>query len=205
MAGLGLVQSLAVITHCPIRLPGALVTAAVVLGVPVAKSASTADTIFLLLGTNVATPEPALFVGTLGWVAAGVAGTISLDPMSSVWTCPIAGNPAVFIADGKFTTIAGFLLWQANVVTLVPTILIRAVFRVAAEVSCGILLGATVGIRACAVAENSAVIVEGGVGFAAIAGRILRQANVVTPVPTLVIRAVLGVADHVASSVCLQM
>ena len=79
MAGLGLVQSLAVITHNLLLLPGALVTAAVVLGVPVAKSGVPADTIFSLLGTNVATPEPALFVGTLGWVAAGVAGTVSLD------------------------------------------------------------------------------------------------------------------------------
>ena len=150
MAGLGLVQSLAVITHClprlpgvPLHLPGALVTAAVVLGVPVAKSGVPADTIFLLLGTNVATPEPALFVGTLGWVAAGVASTVLLD--------------------------------------LVPS------------------------VGACAVAENSAVIVEGGVGFAAIAGRILRQANVVTPEPTLVMMAVLRVAGHVASSVCLQV
>ena len=79
MAGLGLVQSLAVITHCPIRLPGALVTAAVVLGVPVAKSGVPANTIFSLLGTNVATPEPALFVGTLGWVAGHVAVSFSPD------------------------------------------------------------------------------------------------------------------------------
>ena len=79
MAGLGLVQSLAVITHCLILLPGALVTAAVVLGVPEGHGVVTADTIFSLLGTNVATPEPALFVGTLGWVAAGVTGTVSLD------------------------------------------------------------------------------------------------------------------------------
>ena len=86
MAGLGLVQSLAVITHNLPRLPGALVTAAVVLGVPVAKSGVPADTIFSLLGTNVATPEPALFVGTLGWVAAGVAGTIRLDLVASVGT-----------------------------------------------------------------------------------------------------------------------
>ena len=161
-------QSLAVITHCILLLPGALVTAAVVLGVPVTKSGVPANTIFLLLGTNVATPEPALFVGTRGWVAAGVACTVSLDPMCSVGTCPIAGNPAV-IVQGFFTTVADFFLWQANVPTLVPTILIRAVFRVAAEVSCGILLGATVGIRACAVAENSAVIVQGGVGFVAFA------------------------------------
>ena len=168
MAGLGLVQSLAVITHCPLLLPGALVTAAVVLGVPVAKRASTANTIFSLLGTNVATPEPALFVGTLGWVAAGVAFTVSLDHVASVGTCPIAGNPSVIIVQGRvsFATIAGFFLWQTNVPTLVPTILIRAVFRVAAEVTCGILLWATVGIHAYAVAENSAVIVQGGVGFA---------------------------------------
>ena len=107
MAGLGLVQSLAVITHCPIRLPGALVTAAVVLGVPVAKSASPANTIFLLLGTNVATPEPALFVETLGWGAVGVAGTISLDPMCSVGTCPIAENSAVVVQGGvSFATTA---------------------------------------------------------------------------------------------------
>ena len=79
MAGLGLVQSLAVITHCLLRLPGALVTAAVVLGVPVTKSGVPADTIFLLLGTNVATPEPALFVGAVGWVAGPVAVSFSPD------------------------------------------------------------------------------------------------------------------------------
>ena len=73
MAGLGLVQSLAVITHCPLLLPGALVTAAVVLGVPVTKSGVPANTIFLLLGTNVATPEPALFVGAVLRVAGHVA------------------------------------------------------------------------------------------------------------------------------------
>ena len=95
MAGLGLVQSLAVITHCLLRLPGALVTAAVVLGVPVTKSGVPANTIFLLLSTYVATPEPALFVGTLGWGAVDVAGTVSLDPMCFVGTCPIAGNPAL--------------------------------------------------------------------------------------------------------------
>ena len=60
-------------------MPGALVTAAVVLGVPITKSGVPANTIFLLLGTNVATPEPALFVGTLGWVAAGVTGNVRLD------------------------------------------------------------------------------------------------------------------------------
>ena len=204
MAGLGLVQSLAVITHCLPRLPGALVTAAVVLGVPVAKSGVPANTIFSLLGTNVATPEPALFVGTLGWVAAGVAFAVSLDLVASVGTCPIAGNPAVIIQGGvSFATIAGFLLWQTDVPTLVPSILIGAVLKVAAEVTCCIFLGATVGIYAGAVAEYPAVIVQGCVGFAAVAGRILWQANVVTPVPTLVIRAVLGVAGHVASSVCM--
>ena len=83
--------------------------------------------------------------------------------------------------------------------------MIRAVFRVAAEVTCGILLGATVGIHACAVAENPAVIVQGGVGFAAITGRILRQAIVVTPEPTLVMGAVFRIAGHVASSVHLDI
>ena len=205
MAGLGLVQSLAVITHYPIRLPGALVTAAVVLGVPVTKSGVPANTIFLLLGTNVATPEPALFVGTLGWVAAGVAGTISLDVVASVGTCPIAGNPTVFISNGKFTTIAGFLLWQTDVPTLVPSILIGTVLKVAAEVTCCIFLGATVGIYAGAVAEYPAVIVQGGVGFAATAVRILWHANVITPEPTLVIRAVFRVAGHVASSIILYL
>ena len=50
--------------------------------------------------------------------------------------------------------------------TLVPTIFIRAVFRVAAGVACSIFLDDMVGIYACAVAENSAVVVKGGVGFA---------------------------------------
>ena len=50
--------------------------------------------------------------------------------------------------------------------TLVPTIFIRAVFRVAAGVACSIFLVDIVGIYACAVAENSAVVVKGGVGFA---------------------------------------
>ena len=104
MAGLGLVQSLAVIAHCLLLLPGALVTAAVVLGVPVTKSGIPANTIFSLLGTNVATPEPALFLGTLGWVAAGVACTVSLDPMCSVRTCPIAG--LVFV-DAVAPTLVG--------------------------------------------------------------------------------------------------
>ena len=136
MAGLGLVQSLAVITHCLLLLPGALVTAAVVLGVPVAKSGVPANTSFLLLGTNVATPEPALFVGTLGWVAAGVASTVSLHLVASVGTCPIAGNPAVIVQGGvSFATIAGFLLWETNVPTLVPTILIRAVLWIATYVA----------------------------------------------------------------------
>ena len=79
MAGLGLVQSLAVITHCPFLLPGALVTAAVVLGVPVGHGVVPADTIFLLLGTNVATPEPALFVGAALRVAGHVAVSFSPD------------------------------------------------------------------------------------------------------------------------------
>ena len=79
MAGLGLVQSLAVITHCPLLLPGALVTAAVVLGVPVTKSGVPANTIFLLLGTNVATPEPALFVGAVLRVAGHVSVSFSPD------------------------------------------------------------------------------------------------------------------------------
>ena len=62
-----------------------------------------------------------------------------------------------------------------------------------------------VSFYACAVAENSAVIVQGGVSFATIAGRILLQANVPTLVPTILIRAVLWIATYVASSAFLDL
>ena len=154
MAGLGLVQSLAVITHCLLLLPGALVTAAVVLGVPVTKSGVPANTIFSLLGTNVATPEPALFVGTLGWVAAGVAGTIRLEMVASVGTCPIAENSAVVVQGGiSFAAITGSLLWRTNVVTPVPTLIIRAVLRVAGHVASSVGLYLVV-VRTAAVEDT---------------------------------------------------
>ena len=71
--------------------------------------------------------------------------------------------------------------------------------------TCGILLWATVGIHAYAVAENSALIVQGGVGFAAIAGRILWHANAVTPEPALIMGAIFRVAGHVSSSISLYL
>ena len=83
--------------------------------------------------------------------------------------------------------------------------MIRAVSRIAAGVACGIFLVDMVGICACSVAENPAVVVQGGVGFAAIAGRILWQANVVTPEPTLVMGAIFRVAGPVSSSISLYL
>ena len=88
--------------------------------------------------------------------------------------------------------------------TLVPTILIRAVFRVAAGVACSIFLVDMVGISTSVVAENLAVVVQGGVG-AAITRRILRQANVVTPEPALIMGAIFRVAGHVSSSISLYL
>ena len=84
-----------------------------------------------------------------------------------IHACAIAENSAVIVQGGVgFAATAGRILWETNVVTPEPALIIRTVFRVAAEVTCGILLWATVGIHAYAVAENSALIVQGGVGFA---------------------------------------